>query len=119
MLDEPWRSDRAVGHPVRLLGGRRAGVAVYVRAGRCSRVSALRRGGSTRAWRKLRASILDRDGWRCHWCGAVATTVDHVVPRAAGGDDSPGNLVASCSRCNCSRGARMGRSSEGGPSRGW
>lgn len=30
---------------------------------------AWRRGGSTRAWRRLRRAVLDRDGWRCRMPG--------------------------------------------------
>jgi 5-methylcytosine-specific restriction endonuclease McrA len=26
-----------------------------------------------------------RDGHRCGYCGGVATTVDHILPRARGG----------------------------------
>jgi 5-methylcytosine-specific restriction enzyme A len=64
-----------------------------------------RRWGSTRAWRKVRAAVLERDGWRCYWCGGRATEVDHLRARARGGGDEPGNLVASCMPCNRSRGA--------------
>jgi len=33
--------------------------------------------------------------------------VDHVIPRRLGGLDSDDNLVASCSRCNLSKGGRF------------
>jgi 5-methylcytosine-specific restriction endonuclease McrA len=33
--------------------------------------------------------------------------VDHVVPRRLGGNDSDENLVASCRRCNLSKGGRF------------
>jgi 5-methylcytosine-specific restriction endonuclease McrA len=49
--------------------------------------------------------ILDRDGYVCWWCGGHATTVDHLIARVDGGDDAPGNLVASCGPCNYARGA--------------
>jgi 5-methylcytosine-specific restriction endonuclease McrA len=66
-------------------------------------------GGSTRAWRKLRAQILERDGGVCQLrlvCdGAPATHVDHIVPRIDGGQDTPENCRASCQPCNLSRGA--------------
>ena len=32
-------------------------------------------------WKKLRITILDRDGWQCAVCGRPAHTVDHIVPR--------------------------------------
>jgi Restriction endonuclease len=80
-------------------------------------VSALSPRGSTRAWRRIRAAVLARDAWRCHWCGRPAATVDHLVPRARGGDDNPANLTAACSRCNSSRGA--GIRPPGAPPRAW
>lgn len=72
----------------------------------------LRPAGSTRAWRRLRRLVLERDRYRCQLpaedgatCGAYATHVDHVVPRAAGGSDHPSNLRAACARHNLKRGA--------------
>lgn len=31
-------------------------------------------------------------------------TIDHLVPRAAGGTDDPDNLVPACTRCNYAKG---------------
>lgn len=77
-------------------------------------------GGSTRAWRTLRANILARDGYRCRahrdgWCNrnpAPHTCTDtaalhgpdrghahHTHGRAATGDD-PRYIVAACEPCN-------------------
>ena len=68
------------------------------------------RGGSTRQWRKLRARVLARDGYRCQWglegCTGDATHADHVKPRSKGGPDTMANLVASCRNCNLKRGNR-------------
>lgn len=64
------------------------------------------RNGSTRAWRALRAAVLDRDGHRCQKCGASATHVDHVMPLAHGGTDNYANLRALCARCNLSKGSK-------------
>ena len=53
-------------------------------------------------WRDLSADIMERDGFRCHVCGATEElTVHHIVPRRykyiAGFDiDSPPNLVTMC-----------------------
>ncbi len=44
-------------------------------------------------WRKLRLTILNRDGWVCHYCGNPANSVDHIVPKSQGGTDDPRNLV--------------------------
>ncbi len=53
------------------------------------------------AWEALRQKVLTRDGWVCAYCGSPeATTVDHIVPKSAGGKDVEGNLVAACRRCN-------------------
>jgi len=56
-----------------------------------------------RAWRKTRAQILSRDNNECQYCGAQATTVDHVIPVAKGGTDESSNLAAACNRCNYSK----------------
>ncbi|TRZ84908.1 MAG: HNH endonuclease [Streptomycetaceae bacterium] len=69
-----------------------------------------RANGGTRLWSKIRLRILIRDGYCCQYCGSEdATTVDHVVPISKGGTDDPDNLVAACTRCNYSKGNRMGQ----------
>ena len=47
-----------------------------------------------------RRGVLRRDNQRCVYCGANATTVDHVQPRSRGGKDTWENLVACCLKCN-------------------
>ena len=54
-----------------------------------------------------RVAILMRDDSTCQYCSAVATTVDHVVPRSKGGGQDWGNLVACCSPCNAKKGNRL------------
>ena len=49
---------------------------------------------------KLRSFIFNRSGGKCVYCGAMATEIDHIIPRANGGTDSTYNLVASCRACN-------------------
>jgi 5-methylcytosine-specific restriction endonuclease McrA len=71
-------------------------------------MTALTKAGSTTLWRKIRLVILTRDGYVCHWCHGYADTVDHVLSRAEGGQDTPENLVAACRRCNFRRGAILG-----------
>lgn len=60
-------------------------------------------GGSTRAWRRVRGRVLDRDGHRCRLrlgsCTTIATCVHHVHGRAVTGDDER-YLVAACAPCN-------------------
>lgn len=50
--------------------------------------------------------VLVRDNHRCVYCGAKATTIDHVWPRALGGEDSYENCVACCEPCNSAKGSR-------------
>ena len=69
-----------------------------------------RANGGTRLWSKIRLRILIRDGYCCQYCGSEdATTVDHVLPISKGGTDDSDNLVAACTRCNYSKGNRMGQ----------
>jgi 5-methylcytosine-specific restriction endonuclease McrA len=54
--------------------------------------------------RALKHGALRDCGRRCVYCGtalaADSVTLDHVHPRAKGGANDPGNLVAACARCN-------------------
>lgn len=47
--------------------------------------------------------IRERDDNCCVYCGATEGPMhlDHVVARALGGKDEPGNLLVSCAACNC------------------
>jgi len=47
-----------------------------------------------------RKGVLARDAHRCAYCGAPATSLDHVVPRSRGGPHTWENVVAACGRCN-------------------
>lgn len=53
-----------------------------------------------------RSGVLDRDGRRCGYCAAPATTVDHILPRSRGGGNTWSNTVAACDRCNQRKGNR-------------
>src|SRR5262245_35104131 len=61
---------------------------------------------SGRAVPVSRRGVLRRDDQRCGYCSASASTIDHVMPRSRGGDDSWENLVACCLRCNNVKGDR-------------
>ena len=54
-----------------------------------------------------RKNILRRDGHRCQYCGSasISLTVDHIMPRSRGGEDSWENLVSACLRCNNRKGS--------------
>lgn len=47
-----------------------------------------------------RRAVFVRDGGRCVYCGAHATSLDHVVPRSRGGLHVWENVVSACGRCN-------------------
>ena len=63
--------------------------------------------------KETRAFVLDRNGFTCQQCGAVAgethpydatrktrLQIGHVIDKSQGGSDEPGNLRALCSVCN-------------------
>lgn len=54
--------------------------------------------------KKLRFEVLQRDGFRCQYCGADSDNaelhLDHVIPVSAGGENDLWNLLTSCSACN-------------------
>ncbi|MEU2350090.1 HNH endonuclease [Modestobacter sp. NPDC049651] len=47
-----------------------------------------------------RRAVFTRDAQTCVYCGASATSIDHVVPRSRGGTHTWDNVVAACRRCN-------------------
>ena len=55
-----------------------------------------------------RKNILKRDNHICQYCGigSVPMTIDHVIPRQRGGEDTWYNLVAACVSCNTRKGNR-------------
>lgn len=63
--------------------------------------------GSTRTWRRIRAAVLTRDGYRCQLqldgCTVRATHAHHTVGREVSGDN-PDHLFAACEHCNLKAG---------------
>lgn len=60
-------------------------------------------GGSTRAWRKIRAYVLERDRYICQLqiegiCEYKATHAHHLYGKKLG--DDPQYIVAACEACN-------------------
>ena len=58
-----------------------------------------------------RKNILKRDNHECQYCGirSVPMTIDHIIPRQRGGEDTWYNLVAACVPCNTRKGNRTPR----------
>ncbi len=54
-----------------------------------------------------RRAVFARDGGRCQYCGKVAESIDHVIPRCRGGEHTWENVVACCRRCNTFKGDRL------------
>ena len=61
---------------------------------------------NTPRWRKLRARIVERDGWLCQWCAEKGLTVagaevHHINEIQNGGAPfDPDNLVLLCRPCH-------------------
>lgn len=60
-----------------------------------------RQRGYDAEYERIRKTLLGRP---CHWCGAPATTADHLIPISKGGGNQ--HLVPSCAPCNYGRGNR-------------
>lgn len=79
------------------------------------------KGGSTRAWRRTRRLVLERDGYRCQLklegCTTRATTAHHTKGKAMG--DDPRHLVAACQPCNLKVGDPTKADPEPLPWGGW
>jgi hypothetical protein len=86
------------------------------------------RGGSTRAWRKLRAAVLMRDRFTCQvrlddgrLCERAATTVGHLDRLSQGGTllAHPSRLRAECPVHNFGDGARLTNAGRRGREWSW
>lgn len=60
--------------------------------------------------RLCRKNIFERDRCQCQYCGKILPkhelTIDHVIPRSRGGEDTWENLVLACLPCNLKKGNR-------------
>lgn len=58
-----------------------------------------------KANRPSRKKILERDNYECQYCGRKSNlTLDHIIPRSNGGNNSWENLVTACEPCNLRKG---------------
>ena len=51
-------------------------------------------------------AVLIVHGNCCQYCGGVAVEADHIIPSRMGGTDKEENLIASCRRCNATKGKK-------------
>ena len=53
-----------------------------------------------------RQNILKRDNNTCQYCGKNKSeiTIDHIIPKDKGGNDTWNNLVVACKKCNIIKG---------------
>lgn len=52
-----------------------------------------------------RENVFKRDGFTCQYCGTnKELTLDHLIPKAKGGETSWSNLVTACKQCNSKKG---------------
>lgn len=57
--------------------------------------------------KKVRAAVLEKHGAKCKKCGSTDNIhLDHIIPVAAGGDNSIDNLQPLCRSCNSSKGVK-------------
>jgi len=53
------------------------------------------------SYQQMQRLVLERDGWRCQFCGSMSgVEVHHINHRSQGGSDCAENLIALCSRCH-------------------
>lgn len=55
-----------------------------------------------------RTMIYKRDGHKCQYCGSTKQlTIDHIIPRSRGGEDTWENLVVACMPCNTKKSNKL------------
>jgi len=66
---------------------------------------------SHNAWRDVRIGVLQRDGFKCQWCGYICPVkelrrksdklqVHHIRYKSEGGSNHPSNLITLCRKCH-------------------
>ena len=56
-----------------------------------------------------RRTIFARDNYTCQYCGMVTKdlTIDHIIPKRAGGPATWENLVCCCKKCNAKKSDKL------------
>ena len=57
------------------------------------------------AKRRFREEIYKDWDHKCAYCGAPATSLDHIIPKFKSGCSSRHNLIPACRRCNSNKGS--------------
>ena len=58
--------------------------------------------------RPSRSSIYKRDDHKCQYCGSTRSlTIDHIIPKSKGGQDTWENLVVGGCSCNTKKGDKF------------
>ncbi len=53
------------------------------------------------SYRELHRQVLERDGWRCQFCGSMQSLqVHHLKFRSHSGGDMERNLITLCAGCH-------------------
>jgi 5-methylcytosine-specific restriction endonuclease McrA len=53
------------------------------------------------SYRELHRQVLERDGWRCQFCGSMQNLqVHHLKFRSQSGGDVEQNLITLCAECH-------------------
>jgi hypothetical protein len=64
--------------------------------------------GKSRISGATRKRVMERDGYRCKHCGDHRDlSIDHILPRSAGGTNIDANLQTLCVPCNVKKGAAL------------
>jgi hypothetical protein len=53
-------------------------------------------------------AVFTRDNYQCQYCGCILPrpTLDHIIPRCKGGENTWTNVVTACHACNNKKGDR-------------
>lgn len=94
-VDVPKTPKAKADPPVRARPGAMTAAAALVLAGGATVAEAARQHQvdperlEDRAGQLFRQAVMERDQWTCQHCGAMATEVQHVIARGAGGTSDP------------------------------
>ena len=58
------------------------------------------------AKKRYRQSIYEAWQHKCGYCGEMATSLDHIIPRFKSGSNNRNNLVPACRSCNANKGSK-------------